>query len=628
MANMIYRLSAYSLVLFAIAIYTVALVVVVIALVLFFGNKLGSSLGSRSRRSSMADEEEDPYLDIRIEEDLSLAYREFDRIPPQLSNASSIAIVKKIDLTETRIKFLDNLTMFTSLETLVLDRNEMVNLKICPRLPTVKTLWFNNNSLTNLKKFLLEVLDKFPNLEYLSMMRNPIVPDAMDHTTDVEGDNDPNNALLTFNGKEGNGSAATPSRSDTVTSLTGGLMNMNMNINLSPENLMKAWTWENSSSPEKVKEETTKKVVDKLKCYRIAVIQYLPHLRMLDFEAVTAEERMLATEPGYTSEFWEIMAATLPAEAPVTRGKWEWPTNYIPPKDIMSDPKKLELIAHVESELDEDGGDFRNQALHTFWDVNKKTIARYLAAGLWTGKLNNVSVKTAILETIKFRLSYPMPYTNREVLRRGLESGMMIVEGTSKDKRPLVFFSPGRDDKLDYSTNGMCLVYSIERAIQSMSDNVTEYILIVDCSGFGYRNVPPVSAMSDMAQILGNHMAKRLGAVYVINTGYVVSWVYDMVSMFMNDITKKKFRFIKGSKGDIAKQMTEHIDLRMIPEEYGGTRAKSLQETFVVDAYLDDDPFVVAAQSGELRGGLSAKGAGAGPTDGVSDNMKKCFVYS
>jgi hypothetical protein len=470
----------------------------------------------------------------------------------------------------------------------------------------------------DLKKFLLEILDKFPNLEYLSMMRNPIVPDVIEDTIDDTLNEEDEETIRELGGHDEDQEEEDLSP-NIANNITGRLMN-----NLSPQNFMKAWTWENGTSTDKYEEVTTKQVMDKHKCYRIAVIQYLPHLRMLDAETVTPEERELATEPGYTSEFWEMVAEAAPPEVPIVRGKWEWPAGFTPPEHILNDPQKVEMMSTVERDLDESGGDFRNQALHTFWDVNKKTVARYLEAGLWTGTLNNKSIKDAILETIKFRLSYPMPYTNREVLRRGLESGSMMVEGWSKNMRPLVFFCPGRDDKLDYSTNGICLVYSIERAIQRMNGDATEYILIVDCSNFGYRNVPPINAMSDMAQILGNHMAKRLGAVYVINTGYVVSWVYDMVSMFMNDITKKKFRFIKGSKDVIGKQMSELIDLSMIPKEYGGTRPKSLLETFDVDTYLSDDPFLVAAESGELRGGLSTKSA-----EVVDDiDRKICYVYS
>ena len=55
----------------------------------------------------------------------------------------------------------------------------------CPTLPKLQTLWCNNNKISNLHDFLDEVVQKFPRIKYLSLMRNPISTfDHADYDTD------------------------------------------------------------------------------------------------------------------------------------------------------------------------------------------------------------------------------------------------------------------------------------------------------------------------------------------------------------------------------------------------------------------------------------------------------------
>lgn len=110
---------------------------------------------------------------------VSMAYHTFELGIP-LSLAKSSAKVKKIDLTETSMRNFENLKYFTSVETVVLDKNGLSDISTCPRLQTLKTLWCNNNEISDLPAFLDDVCAKFPSLQYLSFMRNPACPGLMD----------------------------------------------------------------------------------------------------------------------------------------------------------------------------------------------------------------------------------------------------------------------------------------------------------------------------------------------------------------------------------------------------------------------------------------------------------------
>jgi len=118
--------------------------------------------------------------DFIVPDGLSFAFHTFESLPLSLAQAPSSSTVKKIDLTETSMKSFENLRFFTRLETLILDKNELSSIASCPTLPTVRTLWCNNNAIYDLPAFIDEVLAKFPNLHFLSMMRNPACPGLMD----------------------------------------------------------------------------------------------------------------------------------------------------------------------------------------------------------------------------------------------------------------------------------------------------------------------------------------------------------------------------------------------------------------------------------------------------------------
>ena len=94
-----------------------------------------------------------------------------------------------LNLSENAITSSYLLDTFTSLETLILDKNDLTGLEWfhCP-IPSLKTLYFNNNLVTNAEEFVNRVAVLFPSLEYLSMMRNPCCPAFFDITEEKQDD--------------------------------------------------------------------------------------------------------------------------------------------------------------------------------------------------------------------------------------------------------------------------------------------------------------------------------------------------------------------------------------------------------------------------------------------------------
>jgi len=107
--------------------------------------------------------------------ELSLVGKSLEVLPAKVGEFYGYSL-KKLDLSSNQIQDFSNFEGLVKLETLIMDKNGLTEMKGFPSLPTVTTLWLNNNKISNLDKALEVLADTVPNLTYLSMLRNPCVP--------------------------------------------------------------------------------------------------------------------------------------------------------------------------------------------------------------------------------------------------------------------------------------------------------------------------------------------------------------------------------------------------------------------------------------------------------------------
>jgi len=84
---------------------------------------------------------------------------------------------RRLDLSDNEMKSGALFDQMTVLEALVLDHNDIETFSGWPVLKTVTTLWLNNNKISDINSAMDFLAKTFPNLAYLSMMKNPAVPD-------------------------------------------------------------------------------------------------------------------------------------------------------------------------------------------------------------------------------------------------------------------------------------------------------------------------------------------------------------------------------------------------------------------------------------------------------------------
>jgi len=82
-----------------------------------------------------------------------------------------------LDLTDNKISSPNGFEHLTRLTDLILDKNGMESLPNFPVMKSVETLWLNNNKLSDLVATVASISKTFPNLTYLSMLKNPACPD-------------------------------------------------------------------------------------------------------------------------------------------------------------------------------------------------------------------------------------------------------------------------------------------------------------------------------------------------------------------------------------------------------------------------------------------------------------------
>jgi len=110
---------------------------------------------------------------ISLEGDhLALVGLDLVAVPPDLGEKYG-SKVRRLDLSYNSLEKLENLERFVLLNSLVADNNNLKGEENFPKIESLKTLSLNNNSISDLKRFLETVKEKFPNLTYLSMLKNP-----------------------------------------------------------------------------------------------------------------------------------------------------------------------------------------------------------------------------------------------------------------------------------------------------------------------------------------------------------------------------------------------------------------------------------------------------------------------
>eukprot|EP01127_Copromyxa_protea_P002232 TRINITY_DN12128_c0_g1_i1.p1 TRINITY_DN12128_c0_g1~~TRINITY_DN12128_c0_g1_i1.p1 ORF type:complete len:231 (+),score=38.98 TRINITY_DN12128_c0_g1_i1:23-715(+) len=87
--------------------------------------------------------------------------------------------ITELTIQFTQLTHVSNLSRFTKLTSLVLDNNELGDDNEFPCAPQLQTLWLNHNNITRVENLLDIIANNYPNLTYLSLLKNPCCPNFL-----------------------------------------------------------------------------------------------------------------------------------------------------------------------------------------------------------------------------------------------------------------------------------------------------------------------------------------------------------------------------------------------------------------------------------------------------------------
>jgi hypothetical protein len=241
---------------------------------------------------------------------------------------------------------------------------------------------------------------------------------------------------------------------------------------------------------------------------------------------------------------------------PVGLDKWAWPEGFVQPVEL-TDPVKAALFQKVKTEIDKISTslniNYHSRAKRTHMELDNVMVLRYLVGSQWIDPPDAPWKPAAerILETIDWRVSAPLPVVDRALMNKELVTGKFVVNGLSKNGRPVLYIRIGRENTWDPRGNLMSMVYSMERAIGMMECNTSEMIAIVDCAGVGMMNAPSTAFLKLAIEVMGKHYPRRNGQVFIVNVSSVFYMVWNIISLTLSEIAKKKIQILTSDTAEM-----------------------------------------------------------------------------
>eukprot|EP00667_Euglena_gracilis_P015778 EG_transcript_16452 len=199
-------------------------------------------------------------------------------------------------------------------------------------------------------------------------------------------------------------------------------------------------------------------------------------------------------------------------------------------------------------------------------------LYRYLRA-----RQLNVDKAMAMLEnSLKWRQEFgvgKIMTENMDDIRYLGQVGCNYVHGKDQLGRPVIYMKP-RVQLKDPGTQRQQmrhLVYTLERAIWSMENDVEKYVLLIDFNGYSMRTAPNISTQRETMSILQDQYPERLGLAVFVDAPFLFHQTFKLLRPFVDPVTAQKLVFTSGKEKEAF--FRANFNLKTLEKEYFGEDA-------------------------------------------------------
>lgn len=157
-----------------------------------------------------------------------------------------------------------------------------------------------------------------------------------------------------------------------------------------------------------------------------------------------------------------------------------------------------------------------------------------------------------------------------------LQKGFLYFCGRDAGLRPALVMRPSRcPPDMACDQFGRLFVFCMEYFLRYMMvpGRVENIVVIVDLNDISYSQMPPISAVLELKDVLVKQDAGRVFCFYVCNLPFLVRAGVSVVQAAMTEKQRQKMRFVSDTS-----ELREDFALNQLESDLGGTR--DLEKSF------------------------------------------------
>ncbi|KAM3129449.1 hypothetical protein pb186bvf_018441 [Paramecium bursaria] len=175
------------------------------------------------------------------------------------------------------------------------------------------------------------------------------------------------------------------------------------------------------------------------------------------------------------------------------------------------------------------------------------------------------------LQTMKqyeeYRKTLPIPFD--EEVQKFLNSGIIYIQGRDRRYRPLIVLNAYliNFQQMSFEVQTKGLIYLLEFIVEKMMipGKIENWVIIIDFNGQGIMSLH-INALKQMMANLQNNFRSRLYKMFLLNTTMMFKVTWNLISPFLDEITKQKINFVKGDLTGLF----QTVNQKQIEQKYGG----------------------------------------------------------